>query len=239
VPSAVPFLARTLFRLRSYTPLPLLVAVVAVCWRGHLAPGPGGEGVDAALNVVGVALAALGTVVRAATVGFEPRTNTQTRRLGAPTLFTEGPYQVMRHPLYLGNALIVLGLLCLVHQLEAWALAAPAFLLSTATIIRGEERLLQARFGQAWTGWAARVPGLSLDPRRWRAVRERPFDWRTAVRRETNPLVAWGLLAQAALGWEWWAREALTEQRTLALRLGMAVLLALLLLNKLWKTLRP
>jgi protein-S-isoprenylcysteine O-methyltransferase Ste14 len=239
VSSAATHLARALFRLRSFTPLPLAVAVVALSWRGHILPGPGGAVVDGALDVAGLALASLGTAVRVVAVGCEPRLNTQTRRLRADHLFTTGPYAVMRHPLYLGNALIVLGLLCIVNEPWAWGLVAGGFLGSTLLILRAEEALLSERFGAAWTSWAAQVPLVSLDPRRWRALAGVAFDWRTAVRREVNPLVAWGLLAQALLGWEWWARETLTPERAAALQGAVGLLLALLVGNKLWKLARP
>jgi protein-S-isoprenylcysteine O-methyltransferase Ste14 len=239
VPSPASLLARALFRLRSFTPVPLLVALVVLCWRGHVLPGPGGAVVDAALDVAGVALAALGSTVRVLAVGFEPRLDSQTRRLKAPALLTTGPYAVMRHPLYLGNALIVLGLLCVVHEPWAWALGGLGFLASSWLIMRAEEALLRERFGAAWEAWAARVPLVSVSPWRWRAVAGLPFDWRTAVRREVNPLVAWGLVAEAFLGWEWWAREALTPARGLALELGALGLLAVLVANKAWKVLWP
>jgi protein-S-isoprenylcysteine O-methyltransferase Ste14 len=239
VPSLAPRLAGVLFRLRSFTPLPLIVAVVLTTWRDHIQPGPGGAAVDAALDVVGLALAGLGSLVRVLTVGFEPGTNSQTRVLGAPSLSTSGPYAAMRHPLYLGNALIVTGLLCIVDEPLAWALVGLAFAGSTLLIARAEEALLARRFGAAWTRWAEAVPPVSLNPARWRALQGLPFDWRTAVRRETNPVVAWGLLAQASLAWEWWARATLTDTRARGLELGMGGLLALLLLNKLWKLAQP
>ena len=232
-------LARLLFRLRGVTPVPLLVVVVAASWRAHARPGPGGAEVDAALDAAGLGLAALGSVVRALVAGFEPRVNSQSRRLHARALLTTGPYAAMRHPLYLGNALIILGLACVVNDPWAWALGLLGFAFSTTLIVRAEEALLEQRFGDAWRAWAGAVPAVSLDPRRWRALRGLPFDWRTAVRREANPLVAWGLTAALLLAWEWWAREALTPPRELALRAAAGALLALLVLNKAWKLARP
>jgi protein-S-isoprenylcysteine O-methyltransferase Ste14 len=239
VPSLPSRLAQALFRFRSFTPVPLVAVLVVLCWRDHVVPGPGGAAVDGALDAAGLALAALGSVVRVLAVGFEARLDSQTRRLKATALFTAGPYAVMRHPLYLGNALIVVGLLCIIHEPWAWALGGLGFLASSALIVNAEEALLRERFGATWAAWAARVPLLSLNPGRWRAVAGLPFDWRTAARREVNPLVAWGLVAQALLWWEWWARETLTPGRGLALELGALGLVGLLVANKTWKVLRP
>jgi hypothetical protein len=59
------------------------------------------------------------------------------------------------------------------------------------------------------------------------------------VRREVNPLVAWGVGAQLLLGWEWWARARLTGARAHALEAGIAALLVLLVVNKVWKKVWP
>jgi len=67
----------------------------------------------------------------------------------------------------------------------------------------------------------------------------RRFDWKVALRREVNPLVAWGVCALLLWGWEWWARVALSDARALGLRVGLGALLGLLVANKVWKKVQP
>lgn len=235
-------LARVLFRFRSVTPLPLLVAAVVLGWRSHIVAGPGGPLVDAGLDVLGLALALGGSLVRFLTAGFEPSAKSQTKRLEPTALHTQGLYQLVRHPLYLGNALITLGLVLIVHERAAYVMVLPAFALEYALIIRAEERLLHLTFQDAWERWAADVPRLvprlsRLSP--LRSLAGRRFDWKVALRREVNPLVAWGVCALLLWGWEWWARVALTDARALGLRVGLGALLGLLVANKVWKKVQP
>ena len=234
-PDALDGLARMVFRLRSFTPLPVLVATVVLCWRQHIFPGPGGETVDAALDVVGVALGLTGSAVRFSTAGFEPALRGQSKRFSPAALRTRGLYQLLRHPRYLGNALITSGLLLIINRPLAYLLVGAAFVLEYGLIIRAEERALREKFPSDWARWAAGVP--SFWPR-WAALPQlasQPFDWRAAVRKEVNPLVAWGLTALALLSWEWWVRELLTASRWTTVQVIAGGLLGLLVANKVWR----
>lgn len=115
-------------------------------------------------------------------------------------LATEGPYSLMRHPLYLGSFLVALGFAEIMDDLLALAvilLAVPPIYVYT---IRQEERGLAMKFGDAWCLYAGRT-GMILPrfPTRlsradwswqcWRRNRE----WRILLR----TLAVLGLL-------EWW-----------------------------------
>lgn len=75
-------------------------------------------------------------------------------------LFTTGPYALVRHPLYLGSFMIVVGLLCQLNGWLNWAIALPLFGLSHGVAIVYEEISLAERFGPAWNSYASRVPAL-------------------------------------------------------------------------------
>ena len=226
---------KLLFRLRSFTPLPVILAGLLLSWRAQVHAGLGGPEVDSALNVLGVVLCALGSTIRFLTVGFTPRSNSQTRIVSTGQLLIEGPYALVRHPLYLGNACITLGLLAIVDQLAAWLVVSCFFLVSYALIIHAEEAHLREKFGPGWERWARRVPSLWPRLNAREALRGLPFDWKTAVRREITPFVSWAAGAQLLLGWEWWARGELTTPLAHRLWAGLAALLVLLLGNKLSK----
>jgi protein-S-isoprenylcysteine O-methyltransferase Ste14 len=155
VPDALDGLARMVFRFRSFTPLPFLAATVVLCWRDHIFPGPGGETADAALDVAGVALGVIGSAVRFAAAGFEPAIRAQSKRFSPTALHTRGVYQLLRHPGYLGNALITSGLLLIVNRPLAYLLVGPFFVLEYWLIIRAEERALREKFPSDWERWAA------------------------------------------------------------------------------------
>jgi len=230
-----------LFRWRGVLPVPVVLAAVTLDWRAHIFPGPGGADVDSALNVVGLALCVVGAALRFCTIALVPKgTSSNNRVLAVQGLNTTGPYAVLRHPLYLANGHILLGLLCIAHAPWSWALGLGYFVATYAFIVRAEDRLLEATFGDAWREWAARVPTwvpkLSALP----AAFSGPFAWKRAALREVNTLVAWGVGASLLLGWEWFARAQLHGLRAQALRAVLLALLALLPLGKLarWLT-RP
>lgn len=223
------------FRLRSFAPLPVIWLVVRLSWDSHVHPGMGGPEVDEALNALGLALCVLGAAVRFITIGLVPAgTSSQSRTLGAPSLNTTGPYAVVRHPLYLGNLFITLGLLCIAHEPWAWALGLGYWALSHALIIRAEEHLLRERFGAQFEGWAREVPALWPRLSRLRGVRG-PFAWKRAVQREVNPLVGWGLGATLLLLWERFARSQLSGAEGGRYLRVAGALLVLLIANKVWK----
>ena len=81
---------------------------------------------------------------------------------GRPTtkIVDEGPYQFTRNPMYLGMALIMGGLALLGDAL--WPLLAliPVLYVIRTAVIDKEERYLEAKFGDGYRGFKARV-------RRW------------------------------------------------------------------------
>jgi len=98
-----------LFRRRGYLPL-LLFPLLLVAARGSTYPSEDHR-LDLAREGVCLLLALTGLALRVATVGFVPR-DTSGRNTGgqlAGSLNTSGFYSVVRHPLYLGNYLMWLG----------------------------------------------------------------------------------------------------------------------------------
>jgi protein-S-isoprenylcysteine O-methyltransferase Ste14 len=231
VPPAPSFLESAgilVYRLRGVLPVPLAVTVVVLSWRAHIEPGPGGAAVDSALNLVGLGLCLVGAVARFCTIARVPAGSSgNSRTLAAPRLNTEGPYAVVRHPLYLANALLVVGLLCIAHTPWAWALGLGYFALTSFLITRAEEALLARTFGDAWREWAARVPAWVPRVSALPTAFAGPCDVRRAALREVNTLVAWGMGAGLLLGWEWWARGRLYGVRGQALGTVLVTLLAL------------
>jgi len=75
-------------------------------------------------------------------------------------LATSGPYAFVRHPLYTGNILIILGFS--VGSAVWWTLlvAAIFFWFYYPTAIEYEDRKLQRLFGDQWQAWASMVPAL-------------------------------------------------------------------------------
>lgn len=81
-------------------------------------------------------------------------------------LTTGGPYSLVRHPLYLGTLLALVGVALFFESLPLLALSLAGFAASHLPKMRREERVLAGRFGRAWAEYARRVPALVPRPRR-------------------------------------------------------------------------
>jgi protein-S-isoprenylcysteine O-methyltransferase Ste14 len=71
-------------------------------------------------------------------------------------LVTEGPFAIVRHPMYLGLQVATLGGL-LLYRTWTTVFLVPAFLL-LALRARQEEKVLAAEFGDRWLAYCRRVP---------------------------------------------------------------------------------
>jgi protein-S-isoprenylcysteine O-methyltransferase Ste14 len=204
-------LGTLLFRFRSFTPVPVILALGALVWWTRGTPGPGGALVDAVLDVAGLLVAFAGQALRFYTLGLVPEgTSGQGFQLEASTLNTRGPYAHVRNPLYLGNLGIVLGLLLVVHNPWAYPLTLGFFFGEYFFIIRAEEAFLRQRFGEAFEDFCARVPRWipRLSPAFAGRLRSR-FDVSRALKKEHNPFAAWASGMILLWGWEKQARGEL------------------------------
>lgn len=178
-----------LFRRRGYLPLllfPLLLFAAGdpVAPAGGTEPGAGWEAVCVALALGGLAL-------RGATVGFVPKDTSQrnTGRPQAEGLNTTGLYSVVRHPLYVGNYLMWLGVALFVHAWWAPVIVSLVFWLYYERIMFAEEEWLRREFGALYTSWAAVTPAFLPRFSRWQQPRI-GFCFLTVLRREHSSLLA-------------------------------------------------
>jgi protein-S-isoprenylcysteine O-methyltransferase Ste14 len=228
-PSPTLGLGRVLFKFRSITPLPVLALLVWLLWRSRGAAGPGGLALDGALDFAGVGLCLVGEALRFYVTGWVPDgTSGQNNRLEAVVLNTRGPYAFVRNPLYVGNLLLVLGLLCIAHDAWVYAVGLGFFFGEYFFIIRAEEDFLRSRFAHAFEDYCVKVP-------RWiprvsaafsGSLREGSFDWARALKKEHNPTAAWVSGAVGLLAWESWARQGVqpaTLFTLLAIEVGTLV----------------
>ena len=174
-----------LFRRRGY--LPLLLYPMLLIAAGDTA----GTTLGAGWEALCVALAFGGLALRAATVGFVPKDTSQrnSARPQAEALNTTGLYSVVRHPLYVGNYLMWLGVALFSRAWWAPVIVSLVFWLYYERIMFAEEEFLRRRFGGAYTAWAADTPAFLPRLRRWRPPGTH-FSLLTVLRREHSGLLA-------------------------------------------------
>ncbi|MDQ3264453.1 MAG: isoprenylcysteine carboxylmethyltransferase family protein [Myxococcota bacterium] len=230
-------LGTVLFRLRSFTPVPVILLLAYQLWRSRGGPGPGGAELDSLLNWVGLAVALAGQGLRFYTLGQVPEgTSGQDNFLQARSLNTRGPYAHVRNPLYVGKLGIILGLLLIANDPWVSLLGLGFFFGQYFFIIRAEEAFLEGQHGEAYREFLAKVPRwvprlTPAFPGRLRAS----FDYARGLKKGHNPFAAWALGALVLSYWELHARGALSPVRFNVL-VGLAVTVVLAFgLIKAWK----
>jgi hypothetical protein len=91
----------------------------------------------------------------------------------------EGPYALVRHPLYFGSLLVAVGYCAMTNRWEAWAIVLPLFIAFHWAAILHEEERLHREFGAAYGEYSAQVP--RLIPRTNPAARQGRFTWKQAL----------------------------------------------------------
>jgi protein-S-isoprenylcysteine O-methyltransferase Ste14 len=82
------------------------------------------------------------------------------RTLDDHQLVRHGPYARIRHPIYLGMLLFLLGLAVALGHLVQLVVAVPVFLAGTLIRTKIEDRLLEDRFGDSFRDYARITPAL-------------------------------------------------------------------------------
>lgn len=170
-----------IFRWRSYLPLAILVFVIAEVGAAYA----GGASRARPWELVVLAIGLSGLAIRLYVAGHVPHgtSGRNTRGQEAARLNTSGLYSVMRHPLYLGNFLVWMGLAVFPHRLWVAMAVAVAFWCIYTPVMAREDRWLRDTFGPEHERWAAMTPAMLPRLDLWRAP-ALPFCWRTAMRRE-------------------------------------------------------
>ena len=184
-----------LFRRRSHLPVLVLAGVLAVVASQ---PMPlGGWGALGAWITVGVALGLAGLVIRGWAIGLVPSgtSGRGTQRFRAESLNTTGLYSLVRHPLYLGNALLWLGVVATSGRLEAILGTGLVFWLYYERIMVAEERFLFERFPDRFARWARRTPAFIPRFGRWIAS-DHSFSLRHCLGRDYQAM--YGFVAASA-----------------------------------------
>ncbi|MBC7916122.1 MAG: DUF1295 domain-containing protein [Pyrinomonadaceae bacterium] len=134
----------------------------------------------------------LGLFVRAITVGFTPKGTSGRNTAGgqlAEVLNQTGIYSTVRHPLYLGNFLMWLGLFL---YLSIWwfvVICSLAYWIYYERIMIAEEEFLRKKYGVTYESWASKTPAFIPDFSLWRSA-DLTFSMRNVLKREYNGLLA-------------------------------------------------
>lgn len=143
------------------------------------------------LIVLAILVSLAGIAVRAYTIGTTPHgtSGRNTDKQLAKQLNTTGIYSIVRHPLYLGNYLIWLGLLIFMMDVPFLITVSLVYWLYYERIMFAEERFLEREFGDTYLEWSKKVP--AFIPRFSQFQKsEIPFHLKSVLRREYSGIFA-------------------------------------------------
>jgi hypothetical protein len=146
---------------------------------------------DLVWEIICLTISLLGLGIRMYTLGFVPKgtSGRNTRRVKGDRLNTTGMYSIVRHPLYLGNFFIGLGISLFLHLWWFTLVFVLIFWLYYERIILAEEEFLKKKFQYIYIQWAnvtpAFIPRLSI----WKPP-ELPYYFRTALKGEYGTFMA-------------------------------------------------
>jgi protein-S-isoprenylcysteine O-methyltransferase Ste14 len=138
-----------------------------------------------------VLISLLGQVIRAIAIGTSNKhtSGRNTKEQVAEALNTKGIYSTVRHPLYLGNYFMWLGIV--VYTFSIWFSIAFSlfFWLYYERIMFAEERFLERKFGESYLSWSMKVPPFIPSFKNYIKT-DIPFSMKTILRREYSGITA-------------------------------------------------
>lgn len=178
-----------LFRWRSYLPL-LMIGILLLALREFEYTG-NSEIVHDFWVMFCSAVSFFGLGIRIYTIGHTPKgtSGRNTKRQAANMLNTTGIYSVVRHPLYLGNFFIWLGISLFMHLWWLTLICILTFWLYYERIMFAEEDFLRSKFGKEYDEWAETTPAFLPRIKGWKKARL-PFSLRNILKREYNGFYA-------------------------------------------------
>ncbi len=173
----------------------------------------------------------IGQVIRAIAIGTSSKytSGRNTKEQVAEALNTKGIYSTVRHPLYLGNYFMWIGIVLYTFNIWFFAVVSLLFWIYYERIMFAEERFLERKFGDDYVQWSLKVPPFWPSMKNYEKT-EIPFSMRTILRREYSGITATiiGFLFVAFLR-DWFTTGELHFKPVYGVVLAVALLISLVL----------
>lgn len=174
-----------LFKRRSYLPL-LILPVLLIALRNYgILETYLGKAAGDIYGVFCIIISYIGLLIRSLTIGYTPeRTSVRsTDHQIADTLNTTGMYSIVRHPLYLGNFVVFLGMILFIQVLWFTLISILAFFIYYERIMYAEEEFLRDKFGDSYVEWSKQTPAFIPKFKYWKTP-DLSFSFKNVLKRE-------------------------------------------------------
>ena len=133
----------------------------------------------------------LGQFIRIISVGKVPigTSGRNTKQQKAVSVNISGIYSIVRHPLYLGNYFMWLGMFLLIPIIWLQIVFSLIYWVYYERIMIAEEDFLRYKFSSDYTNWAARTPAFIPSFKRF-VKNPLPYKYKNIIRREYTSLSA-------------------------------------------------
>lgn len=180
-----------LFKYRGQIPVILFLMSVPTIYFTDYQLFDNNKQLDLVLLITCAVFSFAGQVIRAIAIGTSNKhtSGRNTKEQVADALNTKGIYSTVRHPLYLGNYFMWIGIVMFTYNIWFVLVVSFLFWLYYERIMFAEERFLERKFGQAYVDWSMKVPAF------WPSMKnhiktEIPFSLKTILRREYSGVTA-------------------------------------------------
>jgi len=144
------------------------------------------------LTLIAVLLSLFGFAIRAYAIGTTPKgTSGRNTKEGqvAESLNSTGIYSVLRHPLYVGNYFMWIGIVLFTFNFSFVLIISLAFWLYYERIMFAEERFLEKKFGDVYLDWSLKTPAFIPSLKKFKKS-EITFSVKSVLRREYSGALA-------------------------------------------------
>ena len=180
-----------LFKYRGHIPLIVFLLSVPVAFFTPYYTYSSYKGLDEIILLVSLFLISFGHFIRAKTVGRRSIQTSGRNRSHqvAKVLTITGWYSIVRHPLYLANYLIWLGLAIFLANFWFLVILSLLFWIYYERIMFAEEVFLEEKFGGEFTEWASKTPSFFPSFKNYRP-NDSLFSWRIVAKNEYPGIIS-------------------------------------------------
>ena len=103
-------------------------------------------------------------------------------------LSTSGPYAYVRHPLYTGNILILIGISFAAGSISALVISIIFFWFYYPAAIEYEDRKLKSLFPDSWDSWSQQTPAL-VPKFKFNRLNLAEWSWEKSLKKNYEPVI--------------------------------------------------
>ncbi len=181
-----------LFKYRGQIPVVLFLMAIPVVYFTDYKCVDENPLLDWVLLITCALISFSGQVIRSIAIGTANKhTSGRNTKEGqvAEALNTKGIYSTVRHPLYLGNYLMWIGIVAYTYNIYFVIIVSLLFWIYYERIMYAEERFLERKFGDDYVNWSLKVPAF-IPSFKNKVKSEIPFSFKTTLRREYSGITA-------------------------------------------------